>query len=101
MANVGEKSLPRLELFHPFQTLCHGRMRRMRLMTQGVEKQHVEIAELLFRCLRNIALVRNVCRRTEAEAENLLLAVQHGQGRDGQSEEVERLIFNGMKLQTR
>src|SRR5580700_12173968 len=42
MANVGEKSLPRLELFRPFQTLRHGRMGRMRFMTQGVEKQHVE-----------------------------------------------------------
>src|ERR1039458_8707855 len=67
VADVREKRALRFHRVHDLQRLLHGRMRGMRLVAQRVQKQYVEVAQLLQRFGRNLAVICQVGGRSETE----------------------------------
>ncbi len=62
----------------------------MRLVAQGVQKQHVQAPQHLHGTFRNLAVIGQVRRLAEAEAVDFLLSVQDRHRQEFQAEQVER-----------
>src|SRR5581483_5835265 len=77
VANMREERALRLEFFHDAQRVCHCRVRRMRLVSQRIQKENVEISQLLERLLRHFAEVGQIGRRSDAVAVDLGLTVNY------------------------
>ena len=78
MADVGEECAFRLQSLHGLQRMFNGRMRGMRLETQGIQKKNVEPLQLRQRCFGNIAMIGQICRGSEAKSINLGITVNDG-----------------------
>ncbi len=75
VTDVSKERPPRFQFRYPLQALRHRRMRRMRLVSQGIEEQHVKPAPAPARRLGNVALIRNIGRRAEPEPQNPRVAM--------------------------
>src|SRR5437870_7191644 len=80
MANVRKEGPLGLGPLHNAQGILHGRVRRMRLVTECIEKQDVQVLELGEGSLWYIAVVRKISRGAEAVAVDLSIPVYHCDG---------------------
>src|SRR6266403_6242026 len=67
-------------------------MRGMRLVAQRVQKQNVEVSQLLQRFGRNIAVIGQIGGRSETETKNRSIAVDHCQRLEARSEQFDRAV---------
>src|SRR6266852_1109371 len=84
---MGEKCALWFHLFHDLQRLLDSRMRGVRLVTQRVQKQDIEVSQLLQRFRRDLAVVGQVGGRSETETKNRSIAVDHRQRLEARSEQ--------------
>src|SRR5579863_2796179 len=101
VANVREIGPPRIQLLHPSEAALNGRVSGMRTMTQGVEKQNIQILKLALRVVGNFAVVGEIRRRSKTKAQDFVFSVQQADGRELHSEEIERLAIDSVQIQTR
>src|SRR5581483_11762602 len=92
VANMREERALRLEFFHDAQRVCHCRVRRMRLVSQRIQKENVEISQLLERLLRHFAEVGQIGRRSDAVAVDLGLTVNYRDRVDARTEKFKRAV---------
>ena len=95
-----EKSALRTQAVDNGQRVSYGRMRRVRLMPQCIEKQNVEAFEFMHRGLGNFAVVSEVGGRAEAISVNLALAVNQNDRLEAHAENVDGAV-DGTELQQR
>src|SRR5579859_3337941 len=89
MADVCKESSPGRELCDRLNRPLNGGMRGVRLVTQGVQKEHIQAAQAVHRLLRNVAVIREIRGATKAETVNRRTPVQQTDGRELQTEKVE------------
>src|SRR5713226_1839688 len=80
VADMGEVGPARIELLGNSHGSLDGGMRRMRLMAQRIEKQHVQAPQLIERLLGDLAVVGEIGGGSEAVAEHLAPAVPEAKG---------------------
>src|ERR1700676_5502830 len=97
---MGEECALRFYLFHDLQRLLDGRMRGVRLVAQRVQKQDVEISQLLQRFGRTLAVIGQIGGRSETETKNRSIAVDHRQRLEARSEQFDGAV-DGMKVNLR
>src|SRR5437899_6994065 len=64
-------------------------MRGMRLVTQGIQEEHVQAVQLVHGRLRNVAVIGEVRGRAKAITVDGLAAVKDGYGKKLQAEKIE------------
>src|SRR5260370_27409801 len=72
--------------------MLNRRMRRMWLVTQSVEKQHIQILQLRQGSLRNVIMVGQIRSRPEAKSINLCVAVNHNHRLKPRTEQIQRAL---------
>src|SRR6185437_13864638 len=92
MTNVRKKSTPRFQPLHCLQRVLNCRMCRVRLVTQCVQKQHIESLKLSQRAFRNHAVISEVSRRSKTKAITLRLAVNQHDRLESRPEQLHRSI---------
>src|SRR6266851_914657 len=93
VADVGEERAPRFQLFYPAQAALNGRMRRVRSVAQRIQKQDVQPQKLRLRILRDVAVIRQIGRRSEPEPQYIGPSMQHANRGELQPEQIERLAI--------
>src|SRR6266481_2793820 len=86
VTDVREKRALWFYRFHDFQRLLDRRMRGMRCVAQGVQKQDVEVPQLLQRFGRDLAVIGEVGGRSETETKDRGFAVDHCQRLEARAE---------------
>src|SRR5664280_2544828 len=76
-------------------------MRGVRLVTERIEKENVEVLQHFHRTLRNLAEVGEISRRAKSITVNLRLTVDNRHRRKRRAEQLQRLVIHRVKLDLR
>src|SRR5581483_6586225 len=98
MTNMSEERAPGLQPLHGFHRVLYRRMRRVRLMTQRVEKEHIQVLQPGQRLFGDLAMIGEISSGTKAKTENFGVTVDKDDWLETSSEKlnrpVDRLQFN-------
>ena len=89
VADVGEENSPRRQLFRGGDGTVYGRMRGVWLVAQSIQKEHIQAPQLCERGIRDLAVIRKISRIAKPESIDRRLAMQEGDGRELDAEQID------------
>ena len=98
---MGEEGAPDAQRFHRLDRSIDGGVRGMRLVSKGVQEDDVEVAQQVHGTFGDLAVIGEVGGLTESETVDGPWAVQDGDGKKLQPEEVEGLSVDEARFNFR
>src|SRR5580658_6180525 len=92
MANMREERALGFHPLHDAQRILHRRVRGVRLVPQGIQKENIQPFQLLERRLWDFAVIGEISRTAKAKAVDFSFAMNQAHGLKASPEEIDRPI---------